>query len=462
MSDLESTGTPAEEPVKRRNFLKTAAVAAASFYILPRHVLGGPGYVAPSDKLNIAGIGVGGMGNGNMKALSSENIVALCDVDFAYAARTFKEYPNAKQFKDYRLMFEKMHKDIDAVMIATPDHNHAIIAMEALRYKKHLYVQKPLTYTAHEARVLAESARKAKVITSMGNQGHSSDDARLINEWVWDGAIGKVHTVYAWTNRPSWPQGIPRPTDSMAIPDTLDWDLFTGPAPMRAYHSAYHPWNWRGFSDYGAGALGDMGAHLLDHPNWALKLGAPISVEASCTPWGGTKQDPNVTFPLATQVTYHFAARGDMPPVKLVWCDGGILPAHPDELAPEEVMNRGGGVMMVGDKGKLIHGTYGSKPRLLPDSLMTNYKRPAETIPRIKTSHEMEWVRCCKDGKEQPLANFDYSGPLTETMLIGVLASRFIGKKLLWDSKSMKFTNAPEANQFVTREYRAGWDLGKV
>jgi predicted dehydrogenase len=451
-----------ESVVKRRNFLKTAAVTAASFYILPRHVLGGPGYVAPSDKLNIAGVGVGGMGKGNLKALSSENIVALCDVDFGYAAPTFAEYPKAKQFKDYRVMLDKMHKDIDALMIATSDHNHAIIAMEGLRYKKHLYVQKPLTYTVHESRVLAEAARKAKVITAMGNQGHSSEGARLINEWVWDGAIGKVHTVYAWTNRPKWPQGIPRPKETMAIPSTLDWDLFTGPAPLRAYHSAYHPWNWRGFSDYGAGALGDMGAHLLDHPNWALNLGAPLSVEASCTPWGGTKEDPDVTFPLATQVTYHFAARGNMPPVKLVWSDGGILPAHPDELPAEELMDRGGGVMMVGDKGKLIHGTYGSKPRLLPDARMAEYKQPAKTIKRIETSHEMDWVRCCKDGKEQTLTNFDYSGPLTETMLLGVLASRFIGKKLLWDSKAFKFTNAPEANQFLTREYRTGWELGKV
>ncbi|PWJ56894.1 oxidoreductase family protein [Dyadobacter jejuensis] len=446
----------------RRNFLKNTAVAATSFYILPRHVLGGPGFVAPSDKLNIAGVGVARMGRSNLKALSSENIVALCDVDFAYASPTFEEYPKAKQFKDYRVMLETMHKDIDAVMIATPDHTHATIAMEALRYKKHLYVQKPLTYTVHEARELAKAAKKAKVVTSMGNQGHSSDDARKINEWIWDGAIGDVHTVYAWTNRPSWPQGMPRPTEAMAIPTTLDWDLFSGPAPLRAYHSAYHPWNWRGFSDYGIGALGDMGAHLLDHPNWALDLGAPISVEASCTPWGGTKEDPNVTYPLATQVTYQFAARGKRPPVTLIWCDGGILPAHPDELPAEELMNRGGGVMMVGDKGKLIHGTYGSKPRLLPDTRMAEYKQPTPTIPRIATSHEMDWVRCCKDGKEQPLSNFDYSGPLTEMMLLGVLASRFIGKKLFWNSQEMKFTNAPEANQFVTREYRRGWELGTV
>lgn len=487
-----------KKSIGRRDFIKGAALTGASFYIFPRYVLGGPGYVAPSDKFNVAGIGVGGMGRANLLNLSSQNIVALCDVDKDYANKAFTkldddlskaqtrlsaakteqerknindqiinfqqlkaQYPKAKQFQDYREMFDKMRKDIDGVVIATPDHTHAVIAMEAIRRKKHLYVQKPLTYTVHEARTLTEAARKAKIITQMGNQGHSSEGARLINEWVWDGAIGNVHTVFAWTNRPMayWPQGQARPTNSVAVPATLNWELFVGPAPMRPYHPDYHPFAWRGWTDFGVGALGDMGAHLLDHPNWALKLGPPVSVEASSTPWGGTKEDPRVSYPLATQITYEFAARENMPPVKLIWTDGGIMPPRPEELDITENMNQGGGVILVGDKGKLMHDTYGSNPRLLPKSRMESYKQPAKTIPRIDVSHEMDWVRCCKDGKKQPSSNFDYAGPLTETMLLGMIAPRFPGKKLLWDSANLKFTNSPEATQFVTREYRQGWGL---
>ncbi|MDQ4141212.1 MAG: Gfo/Idh/MocA family oxidoreductase, partial [Bacteroidota bacterium] len=369
------------------------------------------------------------------------------------------QVPKAKRFKNYREMFDKMHKDIDGVVIATPDHTHAVIAMEAIRRKKHLYVQKPLTYTVHEARMLAEAARKAKVITQMGNQGHSGDGTRQVVEWIQAGVIGPVHTVYSWTNRPIWPQGMPFPKDTPAVPSDLDWENFIGPAPMRAYHPDYHPFKWRGWTDYGVGALGDMGAHLLDQPNWALKLGAPVSVEASCTPWGGTKEAPKASYPLATQVTYKFAARENMPELTLIWSDGGIMPARPTEVGENEVLgDNGGGTLYLGDKGKLVHDTYGHNPRLLPASVMSSFQAPAPTLPRIDVSHEMDWVRCCKE-KRQPSSNFDYSGPLTETMLLGMIATRFPGKKLLWDSASMKFTNFPEANQYVAREYRSGWSL---
>lgn len=483
----------------RREFIKGATLSAAAFTIVPRHVLGGPGFIPPSDKVNIAGVGVGGMGRANLLNLSSQNIVALCDVDWDYAGKSFErlsttdmeraqtrlkeakddkqrqsindqitnfqqlsgQYPKAKQYKDYRQMLDKQ-KDIDAVVIATPDHTHAVIALAAMKLGKHVYVQKPLTYTVHEARVLAEEARKAKVITQMGNQGHSSDDARKINEWVQDGAIGKVSEVLVWTNRPIWPQGITRPTDTPPVPATLDWELFLGPAPYRPYNPAYTPFKWRGWVDYGVSALGDMGAHLIDHPNWALKLGAPVSVEATSTPFGKSKdssgKDILETYPQGSMVTYEFAARGDMPPVKLTWYDGGLMPTRPAEMEPTENIDKGGGVLFIGDKGKLIHGTYGANPRLLPKDKMDSYQQPKPSIPRIATSHEMDWVNGIKN-KKQPSSSFDYAGPLTETMLLGMVATMVPGKKLLWDGPNMKVTNVPEANEFVRRQYRQGWSL---
>jgi predicted dehydrogenase len=461
-------------------------------------VLGGPGYIPPSDKVNIAGVGVGGMGRANLLNLTSENIVALCDIDADYMGTAFarlpsdmekaqtrlaeakdendrkgintqienfkrlnEQYPKAKQYKDYRQMLDKQ-KDIDALVIATPDHTHAIIALAAMKMGKHVYVQKPLTYTIHEARVLAEEARKAKVITQMGNQGHSSDDARKINEWIADGAIGKVSEVHVWTNRPIWPQGITRPTDSPAVPSTLDWELFLGPAPYRPYNPAYTPFKWRGWVDYGVSALGDMGAHLIDHPNWALKLGPPVSVEATSTPFGKSKDSSGKeileTYPMGSTVYYEFAARGEMPPVTLIWYDGGLMPPRPEEMEATENIDKGGGVLFIGDKGKLIHGTYGANPRLLPKAKMDSYKQPKPTIPRVSTSHEMDWVNGIKNNK-QPSSNFDYAGPLTETMLLGMVATMVPGRKLLWDGPNMRVTNVAEANEFVRRQYRQGWNL---
>ncbi|MCH7520932.1 MAG: Gfo/Idh/MocA family oxidoreductase [Candidatus Marinimicrobia bacterium] len=442
------------KPMSRGEFLGRTAIAAAVFTIVPRHVLGGPGYRAPSDTLNIAGIGVGGMGKNNVRSCAEggQNIVALCDVDRDYAAPVFKEYPKAKVYTDYRRMLDKQ-KDIDAVIIATPDHTHAVIAMAAMRAGKHVYVQKPLTHSVYETRMLTEAAHEYKVVTQMGNQGHSWEGDRLISEWIWDGAIGDVREVHAWTNRPIWPQGIDRPQDKHRVPKTMDWDLWLGPAPYRPYHPAYAPFKWRGWWDFGTGALGDMACHIMDPVFWALKLHYPTSVEASAT------EVNSETAPLASIVRYEFPARGTMPPVKFSWYDGGMMPPRPDDLEDGRHMgDRDGGVIFIGDKGKLMCGAYGKNPRLIPEPAMKAYTKPSKTIPRIETSHEMDWVRACKGG-EPASSNFDVSGPLTETVLMGNLAIRSLGNRLQWDGLNMQVTNVEEANQYVRREYRDGWSL---
>ncbi|WP_234736453.1 Gfo/Idh/MocA family protein [Tellurirhabdus bombi] len=449
-----------DNSVSRRGFVKGASLALAGITIVPRHVLGGSGFIAPSDKLNVAAIGIGGMGKGNINALApTENIVALCDIDQKYAAPVFEKYPGAKRYKDYRKMLEAQ-KDIDAVIIATPDHQHAVQASAAMKLGKHVYVQKPLTVSVWEARELARMAREnPKIVTQMGNQGHSSDDARSINEWIADGAIGKVKEVHVWTNRPvtHWPQGVPAPTDTPPVPDTLDWDLFLGPAAYRPYNPAYTPFKWRGWVDYGVGALGDMGAHLIDHPYWALGLSAPISVEASATPWGqNDKKGPMQTYPIASMVTYEFATNDKKNPIiTLTWTDGGILPPKPIELG-DQAVDKGGGVLYIGTKGKLIHETYGRNPRLLPKEKMDSYKKPAQTFKRVGMSHERNWAEACK-GNGKAVSPFEYAGPLCETMLLGVAALYKQGTKITWDAANMQFTNAPELNQHLKREYRQGW-----
>ena len=452
--------------ISRRDFIKgTAAVAA--FTIVPRSVLGGPGNTPPSDKLNIAGVGIGGMGKENIKACESENIVALCDVDWNYAADVFKQYPNAKKWKDFRKMLDEQ-KDIDAVVVATPDHAHAVVAMVAMQRGKHVYVQKPLTRTVYEARMLTEAARKHKVATQMGNQGHSSEGIRLICEWIWNGAIGDVREVHCWTNRPVWPQGIDRPKDTPPVPETLDWDQWIGPAPYRPYNPAYHPFNWRAWLDFGAGALGDMGCHVMDPPFWALKLKYPVSVEASHSydvreMW--KRIDNTESYPRASVVHYQFPAREGMPPVKLHWYDGGILPESPADLEPgrdaRKLGSDGSGTLFIGDKGTLVCGCYGGSPRLIPESKMREFERPSKTLPRIdggKDGHERDWIRACKDGKPAS-SNFDYSGPLTETVVMGNLAMLNPGKKLNWDGEKMKVTNDDQANTYVNVPYREGWSL---
>jgi predicted dehydrogenase len=440
--------------ITRRDFMARSALALGAVTIVPRHVLGGSGYVSPSDKLNIACVGCGGKGESDIKSVSTENLVAFCDVDDERAAATYTAFPQVKRYKDFRKMLDENDSDIDAVTVTTPDHTHAIIAMTAIRMGKHVFVQKPLTHTVSEARMLAEAAREEEVVTQMGNQGHAGEGARLINEWIWDGAIGDVHEVHAWTNRPIWPQNIERPKEIPSVPPTIDWNLWIGPAPWRPYHPAYAPFSWRGWWDFGTGAVGDMGAHILDHPFWALDLGYPDTVQATSTPFN------DETFPLASVITYEFPARGNKPPVKMKWFDGGLMPPRPEELEPGRRMGeQGGGVIFIGTKGKLMHSVYGENPRLIPESKMQAYQRPANTIPRSPGIHE-EWVAACK-GEGKTTSNFDYASKLTEMMLLGNIAIRLKNKNtiLKWDGPNMRFTNLDEANQHLQTEYRQDWKL---
>ncbi len=443
--------------LSRREFVG-AAGAVAAFTIVPRRVLGGPGNTPPSEKLNIAGIGVGGQGASDLQALESQNIVALCDVDWRHADGTFKRYPNAKKYKDFREMLDKEDKNIDAVVVATPDHVHAPASMAAIKRGKHVYCEKPLTHSVYEARMIAEAAREHKVATQMGNQGQAGEETRLLREYIWDGAIGPVREAHIWTDRPLnglnkvyWPQGVDRPTDTPKPPDTLDWDLWLGPAPQRPYNPAYLPVVWRGWWDFGTGALGDIGCHALDPVFRVLKLGHPTSVEAICTLVN------KETYPVASVVHYQFPARGEQPAVKLTWYDGGMRPPRPDELEDDRQMGTNG-ALFIGDKGKMLNG------RLIPESKMSEYKKPDQTIPR-SPGHHIEWIEACKGGKPAG-SNFpDHAGLLAQAVLLGNVAlrpelkERMNRTKLMWDGENMKITNVPEANQFLMREYREGWTL---
>ncbi|MFO7733083.1 MAG: Gfo/Idh/MocA family oxidoreductase [Candidatus Aminicenantes bacterium] len=464
MDEIKKTPEPGLSPWSRRKFIGAASAAAAGMMVVPRHVVGATQKKkAPSDTLNIACIGVGGMGFSDTRGVRSENIVALCDVDDEQMANLLRSdrlepgektmYEKAAKYRDFRRLFEK-EKGIDAVTVTTPDHTHAVIAMAAIKLGKHVYVQKPLTHTIKEARLLAQAAKEAKVVTQMGNQGHAGEGARLICEWIWDGAIGDVHEVHCWTNRPIWPQGIDAPKEIPSVPSTVDWDVWLGPAPFRPYHPAYHPFKWRGLWDFGTGALGDMGAHIFDQPFWALKLKSPVSVQASSTPF--TKD----YYPWAEVVTYEFAAREGMGPLTLTWWDGGLMPPRPAELEPGRMMgDDGGGVLFRGDKGLIMCSVYGENPRLIPESRMQEYKRPEKTIPRSPGIRE-EWIEAIKKGAKST-TDFAYSGPLTEAMLLANVAVRLKDRnmKLLWDGEKMGFTNLPEADEFLHFEYRPGWSL---
>jgi len=509
----------------RRSFVTDVGIAGAGLAIVPRHVLG-KGLVAPSDRLNIACVGVGGQGRSNMINVVSQNIVAMCDVDWDYAGQALdrlltdaqsqrarlemqrsyagapsggtvavmtpleqerarvqidamtrlaeEHVPRAKRYRDYREMLDK-EKSIDGVIVATPDHMHASIALAAMDLGKHVFVQKPLTWSIAEARDLSKRARETKLATQMGNQGHSWDDARKAVEYVWAGAIGEVREIHIWTNRPLgyWPQGIPRPevmriaeplrwngpgittrlANAMAgtypVPDKLSWDLFLGAGPRVDYHPVYHPFNWRGWVDWGVGAIGDMGAHLIDHSMWALELGYPTTIETVSTPFNGA------CYPHATMTFYEFPARGSQPPVKLTWYDGGLLPPKPPEMMNEE-LNKGGGAMLVGSKGKLIHDTYGRKPRLLPQSLHDSFGTPTQKLARISDeNHEMNWVDAAK-GKTEASCPFEYAARLTEVMLLGVVSLR-AGKKIFYDAEHMRVTNDDAANEYFGRAPRSGW-----
>ena len=518
--------------VSRRKFVATVAGTGAALTVVPRHVLG-RGIQAPSDTVNIAVVGFG-MGASNARAVMSQNLVAFCDVHDSIMMNAIKGFesqakadpparpggtgerraptaaqqqanarrpaqntrenlqrfvsqnlPKLQKYRDYRQMLEKQ-KDIDAVIVATPDHMHAPIACMAMELGKHVYVQKPLCWSVEEARVLAKQAKDRKIVTQMGNQGHSGDDARTGYEYIVSGAIGEVREVYVWTNRPLgfWPQGVPRPkplvedsakplrwngsaveqriagalAGNYSKPDDLDWDLFLGAAPKVEYHPIYHPGNWRGWVDWGQGALGDMGAHLVDHPFWALNLGYPTTVETVSTPFNG------VCFPHATTTYFEFPKRGSLPPVKLTWYDGGLLPARPEDIGDER-MNPGGGVMYVGSKGKLIQDTYGVNPRLFIGGKKAALPPPPAKLKRIAhQEHEMNWVEAIK-GTAEISSPFEYAAPLTEVMLLGIVALR-ARQKIHYDGANMRVLNSVatkdqplEGDQLLRREYRQGFGL---
>ena len=523
----------------RREFVKAGTAAAIGFTIVPRHVLG-QGQTPPSDLVNIAIVGIGGMGAANAQAVMSQNIVAICDVDdglvrarvdgwkrslqpprpepprppqaarpapptlnwAAFGASALQreadarwqpnaqradlerflttQLPRTRQYRDYREMFERQ-RDIDAVIISTPDHMHAPIGSAAMAAGKHVYLQKPLCWSVHEARHLArQAAANPRLVTQMGNQGHSSDDARRGQDYLASGILGEIREVHTWTNRPLgyWPQGIPRPEKfdgdwdrlgwsnrgvmerlahvftqkvKRRVPRGLDWDLFLGAAPKVDYHPIYHPFNWRGWVDWGQGALGDMGAHLIDHPVWGLKLGLPSTIETLSTPFNG------VSFPHATTTHYEFAAAEGRPAVSMTWYDGGLMPARPVELG-DVPLEGTGGVLYIGTKGKMLQDSTGARPRLLPVELHNSAGAPPEKMWRVPhQSHEMNWVNAIR-GREEATCPFSYASHLTEIMLLGVAAMR-AGTKLEYDGAAMRVTNHAAANELLTRKYREGFGL---
>jgi len=437
-------------PINRRRFLYTTS-AAASGLLLPAnlvHAAVKPRRVSPNEKLNIAAIGAGGQAATDINGCAAENIVALCDVDQKRLEERGAKFPKAKLFRDYRKMLEEM-KEIDAVTVTTPDHHHAFAAMMAMKLGKHVYCQKPLTHSIWEARMLRETAAKSKVVTQMGNQGHSYDSTRRIVELIQAGVLGDVREVHVWTDRPIWPQGIERPKDTPAKPDYMDWELWIGPAPMRPYHPDYAPFKWRGWWDFGTGAPGDMGCHNSDAAYWALKLDAPISVEAESS---GVNSE---TCPKWSIVRSEFPARGKMPPVTLTWYDGGKRPSRDLADGTELPLN---GTIIIGSKGKIAFRDWNPNGfRLLPEGQFKDFKGPAPTIPRAPEGPYREWIEACKGGPPC-LSNFDYAGRLTEFVLLGNVALR-AGKKIEWDAKQLRAKNCPEADQFIRREYRKGWEL---
>ena len=517
-SPLKSRGVW-ESSISRRRLLKQAAAATAGFCIIPRHVLGGIGYVPPSDKINIAFIGVGSQGLRVMLHFLGEpdvQAVAVCDanrfaenypqwdthefchsvrkllgvdsgwdwlspdlpiqlthslrvtsgvagrdpcqkiVETYYGSQTRSgEYHGCAAYADFRELLEKQ-KGVDAVVVGTTDNLHAAVSAAAMKKGKHVFCQKPLTHTIYEARRIAEIARETGVATQIAVGNQASEDTRLLCEWIWDGAIGPVREVVNWSSRPFWPQGVERPKEAEPGPQGLDWDLWLGPAPERPFDHAYVPFVWRGWIDFGCGALGDMGCYSFDTIFRVLKLEAPVSVEAS------SSERYDETYPLASIIHFHFAARGDMPPVKFTWYDGGLKPTRPEELegspAPaEEGDEANEGLLFIGDRGKILCRFSGGHPRLIPEEKMNSYKQPAKTLAR-SPGNEREWLDACKGSKVKPGGNFEFSGMVTETLLLGNVAT-LSGGKLHWDRSNLKITNSDLAQKYVRPERRKGWEL---
>lgn len=519
MKDRNPAGSVPPSRLSRRRFLGQSAATAIGFSIVPRHVLGGPGYVPPSDKINMAFIGVGAQGLRVMLHFLKEpdvQGVAVCDpnkgsadhpqwephefcnsvrkllgvetgwdwlspdqpiqlthslkvtggmagrepcqqiVSAYYGSRKASgTYGGCAAYSDFRELLEKQ-KDLDAVVVCTTDNLHAVVSASAMKKRKHVFCQKPLTHTIYEARRLAEIARETGVATQIAVGNQASEATRLLCEWIWDGAIGPVREVVNWSSRPYWPQGIERPKGGQAVPDGLNWDLWLGPAPERPFNHAYLPFVWRGWGDFGCGALGDMGSYSFDTIFRVLRLEAPVSVEAS------SSDRYEETYPLASIVHYNFPARGDMPPVKFTWYDGGLKPPRPEELEENRPMKvaeeeEDEGLLFVGDHGKILCDFHGGHPQLIPESRMNSYKQPPKTLPR-SPGNEREWLDACKGSKVKPGGNFEFSGLVTETLLLGNVASR-TGHKLNWDRSNLKVPNSEAAQKFVSPERRKGWDL---
>jgi predicted dehydrogenase len=443
-----------KDALSRREFLG-GALAAATVTIVPSFVLGGEHGIPPSERLRIAKVACGGMGAGDLDRVASLgcDIVGLCDVDDNRIAKAVGKFPKAKAYRDYRRMLDEMDKSIDAVVVSTPDHTHAVASMAAMRMGKHVYCQKPLTRTVREARVLKEAAAKYGVVTQMGNQGHGGEGLRVSAEYIRAGAIGTVREVHVWTDRAGrwWPQGMSRPAGGKTPPENLGWDVWLGPAPERPYADGYHPFRWRGWCDFGTGALGDMGCHNIDPAFYALELGPPESVRATCSEFN------RESFPSWSIVEWAFPAKGERPAVKVFWYDGGKKPPRPEELEEGREL-RGNGILFVGDKGKMLGGSHAGACRIIPESRMKEFPRPAKTLAR-SIGHYKEWVEAAKGQDITPGSNFDYSGPLTEAVLLGNVAAYFPGETLKWDAGNLRIPNRPEADQYLHYEYRKGWTL---
>ncbi|MBK9565903.1 MAG: Gfo/Idh/MocA family oxidoreductase [Saprospiraceae bacterium] len=464
-----------ENNLGRRKFIKQSAITASAFTIVPSFVLGGSRHIPPSDTLYLAGIGAGGKGASDLtECAKSPNVKVsfLCDVDDRQAVKSKQNFPGAKFYKDFRKMLDIEHKNIDAVTVSTPDHTHAVAALAAIEKGKHVYVQKPLTWSIHEARMLTEAARKHKVVTQMGNQGGSGNDVRKMKEMYDAGLIGDVTRVTAWTNRPVWVQGISAPKEKQRIPKELDWNLWLGPAPQTMYNKMYVPFGWRGWTAFGTGAVGDMACHIMDPAFRILPIDYPSDVECSfATPWSGFFQEMMIpeAFPSASMMYFTFPGKNGKPDIKLTWIDGGLKPERPEELGADEALGGwDGGIIFEGTKGKLMADCYGQNPRLLPTSLMKDLVVP-EKEARVPEGHYLQWVNACLKGYDNATVSspFDYAGPFTEAMLLGVLAMRSYylkendkypaRRKLLWDAQNMKVTNVDMANSLVKREPRLGW-----
>jgi predicted dehydrogenase len=464
-----------ERLTRRRLLGRTAGLAAVG--IVPSYVLGGSGQVPPSERLNVAVIGTGGQGIMNIQALlthSDVRIAAICDpAEFWDNSQIYYRHHGGRGpamqtieghfrqsgaaghhgchvFEDYRVMLEKAGKDIDAVLIAAPNHIHAVACLAAIQAGKGVYCEKPLTHTVYEARRVAAAAREARVATQLGNQGHSSDDIRRAVEWIRDGAIGPVRQVHAWRGGPSRMTLTARPTDTPPVPDGLNWDLWLGPAPQRPFHHVYAPLFFHYWWDFGSGTLGNFGCHTLDTAVWGLDLGHPAMIEASST------ELSEETAPAAAMYHYKFPARGDRPPADLFWYDGGLMPPRPDCLEPERNLPRQGGSLIVGDEGAILSGLWSESPRIIPEQKMRQYRQPPRTIPRSQ-GHHRDWIDACKGG---PLAssNFEYGAHLTEIALLGVAALR-TGETLHWDGPNMRVTNTPKAEPFIRGHFRKGWEI---